>query len=88
METSVGHGPTGADEANLPVRSSVTRGPPDSYATPITVVVVTAKKTIITRQSTRALTVSSKMSRGTSGAMVPQCRNSLDPFLLVLSAVP
>ena len=74
METSVGHGPTGADEAYLPVRASVTRGPADSSATPITVVVVTAKKMIITRQSTRALTVSSGMSRGTSGGngAVPQ----------------
>ena len=87
-ETSVGHGPTDADDAFLPVRANVTRGPADSYATPITVVVVTAKKMIFTRQSTRALTVSSRMSRGTSGAMVPQCQHSLDPFLLVLSAVP
>ena len=44
-------------------------------AAPITVVVVTAKKTVITRQSTGALTVSSGMSRRTSrgnGASVPQ----------------
>ena len=63
----MGHGPTGADEAYLPVRASVTRRPADSCATPITVVVVTAKKMVITRQSKRALTVSSGMSQGTSG---------------------
>ena len=62
-ETSVGHGPTGAVEAYLPVRANVTRGPADSCATPITIVVVTAKKMITTRQSTRALTVTSGMSR-------------------------
>ena len=43
-ETSVGHGPTDADDAFLPVRANVTCGPAASYATPITVVVVTAKK--------------------------------------------
>ena len=32
-ETSVGHGPTGADEAYLPVRANATRGPADSCAT-------------------------------------------------------
>ena len=78
-ETSVEHGPTGVDEAHLPVRASVTRGPADAYATPITDVVVTAKKMVIPRQSTRALTVSSGMSRGTSGgkgASVPQVLGS------------
>ena len=65
-ETSVGHGPTGVDEAYLPVRASVARRPADAYATPTTVVVVTAKKMAITKQSTRALTVSFEMSRGTS----------------------
>ena len=38
-ETSVRHGPTGVDEANLLVRSSVTHRPADAYVTPITVVV-------------------------------------------------
>ena len=78
-EIPVVHGPTGADEAYLPVRASVTRGPAGSYATPITVVVVTAKKMVITRQSTRALTVPSRMSRETSGgndAPVPQQTHS------------
>ena len=56
------------DEAHLPVRASVTRRPADGYATPIMVVVVTAKKMVITKQSTRALTVSSGMSRRTRGA--------------------
>ena len=60
METSVGHGPTGADEAYLPVRANVTRGPADSYVTSKTVVVVTAKKMIITRRSTRAMTFTSQ----------------------------
>ena len=64
---SVGHGPTGADEACLPVSASVTRGPADSCAISMTIVVAAAKKMIITRQSTRALTVSSGMSRGMSG---------------------
>ena len=75
----MGQGHTGVDEAYLPVRASVTRGPADSYATPITVVVVTARKTVITKQSTRTLTVSSGMSRRTSGgdgASVPQADGS------------
>ena len=74
-EQTVGHGPAGADEAYLPVRASVARVPAGSCAIPMTVVVVAAKKMIITRQSTRALTVSSGMSRSTcggNGAPVPQ----------------
>ena len=69
MENMVGHGHTGADEAFLPVRANVTRGPADSNAITKTVVVVTVKRMIITRQSTRDLT---RKSRGTSGAMVLQ----------------
>ena len=46
-ETSVGHGPAGVDEAYLLVRASVTRTPADAYATPIILVVVTAKKMVI-----------------------------------------
>ena len=69
------HGPAGADEAYLPVRASVTRGPNGSCATPITVAVVAAKKMINTWQSMRALTVSTGMSRrmcGGNGASVQQ----------------
>ena len=71
---TVGHGPAGSNEVYLPVRAIVTRRHADTYAAPITVVVVTAKKMVIARQSTRALTVSSGMSRGTSGGngAVPQ----------------
>ena len=46
-EISVGHEPTGVDEAYLPVRASVTRRPADGYATPVTVVVVTATKVAV-----------------------------------------
>ena len=63
----MGHGPIGADEAYLPVRGNVTRGLADSCAKPITVVVVTAKKMVNTKQSTRTLTVSSGMSRRARG---------------------
>ena len=48
---------------NLPVRASGTRGPADGHATQITVVLVTERKMVITKQSTGALTVSSGMSR-------------------------
>ena len=48
-EIPVGHGPTGAVEAYFPARASVTRGPTGSCTTPVTVVVVAAKKKIITR---------------------------------------
>ena len=64
-----------ATPSKSPVRVCVTRGPGGSCATPITAIVVTAKKMIVTKQTTRALTVSSGMSRGTSGgngASVPQ----------------
>ena len=54
MEETVGHRPTGANEAQFPVRANVTRRHADAYAAPITVVVVKATKMIITRQSTRA----------------------------------
>ena len=93
-EKTVGHGPTDAGEANLPVRASVTFTPADACATPskgtflgnlackvagyevlsqtsTTIDVVTAKKMVFTRQSTRALTVTSGMSRGTSGGNGP-----------------
>ena len=72
---TVGHEPTGVDEAHVPERARVTRGPADGYATPVTVNVVTAKKMVLTEQSTRALTVLSGMSRrtrGGNGASVPQ----------------
>ena len=57
------HGLTGVDEAYLLVRASVTRTPADAYAIQITVVVVAAGRMVNTRQSTRALTVSSGMSQ-------------------------
>ena len=66
-EEIVGHEHTDADEAYFSKRTIVTRRPAGAHATQITVVVVTAKKMVITRQSTRALTVSSRMSRGMSG---------------------
>ena len=74
MEETVGHGPASSNEVYLPVRANVTRRHADTCAAPITVVVVTAKKMIIARQSTRTLTVSSGLSRGTSGGngAVPQ----------------
>ena len=50
MEETVAHGPTGANEAYLPVTANVTRRHADTYAAPITAVVVTAKKMVITRQ--------------------------------------
>ena len=80
----VGHGPTSADESYLPFRANVTRRHADSYAAPPTAVVVTAKKSVITKQSTRALTVSSGMSRRTRGGngVPPQIVRSF----LVLSA--
>ena len=70
----MGHGPAGANEAYLPVRANVSRRHADTYAAPITVVDVTAKKMVITRQSTRVLAVSSGMSRRTRGGngAVPQ----------------
>ena len=58
------------DETYLPVRASVTRRPADGYATPV-IVVVTANKMIITKQSARALTVSSERVVA-NGASVPQ----------------
>ena len=81
-ETSVEHGPTGADETYSPVRASVTRGPADSHATPITVVVVTAMKMIVTRQSTRALTVSPRMSPTLQSFHKSESRTTSMNFLL------
>ena len=75
MEETVGHGLTGADETYLPVRANVTDRHADAFAAPVTVVVVTAKKMVNTMQSTRALTVSSGLSRGTLVALVPYHKN-------------
>ena len=66
MEKTVGHGPTGSNEVYLPVRSNVTSRHADTYAASITIIVM-AKQMVIAKQWTRALTVSSGMSRGTSG---------------------
>ena len=41
MEETVEHGPTGANEAKLPVRANVTRRYADACAAPTTAVVVT-----------------------------------------------
>ena len=71
----MGQGPTGVDEAYFPERTIVTRGPAGSCTISITVVVAVANKMKVTRQSTRALTVSSGMSRrkrGGNGASAPQ----------------
>ena len=62
--TSERHTPTGVDEACLHFRASVTRAPADDYATPN----VTAKKMANSRQSTKALTVSSGMSQIMQGS--------------------
>ena len=79
-ETSEGHGPTGADEAYLSVRTIVARGPAGSCAISITTVVAVANKMKVTKQSTRALTVSSGMPRrlrGGNGASAPQAVRSI-----------
>ena len=87
-ETSVRLGLTGVNEAFSSVRANLTRGLADSCAKQITVLVVTTEKMIITTQSTRALTVSSKMYRRTSDTVMPQYHHSMDPSLLRFSAVP
>ena len=78
-EASVGHGPTGADEGYLSERTIVTRGPASSCAISITAIVAVANKMKVTKQSTRALTVSSRMPRrprGCNGASAPQAVRS------------
>ena len=47
-ETSVGHGPTGVDEAYLSERTIVTRGPAGSCVISITAVVAVVKKMTVT----------------------------------------
>ena len=81
-EKTVVNGSSGADETYLPERTMVTRGPAGSCAISITAVVAVANKMKVTRQSTRTLTVSSRMSRkthGGNGASAPQAVRS---FLL------
>ena len=76
----MGHGPTGVDEAYFPERTIVTRGPAGSCTVSITAIVAVTNKIMIPRQSTRALTVSSGMSRttrGGNGASMPQAVTSL-----------
>ena len=79
-EKTVGHGPTGADETYLSVRTIVTRGPAGSCAISITAVVAVAIKMIDTRQSTRALTVSSGMPRRTRGGNGASALQVVGPF--------
>ena len=74
------HGSTGADEAYLPERTIVTRGPAGSCTISVTAVVAVANEMKVTRRSTRALTVSSRMSRrtrGGNGASAPQAVRSV-----------
>ena len=75
-ETTVGHGPTGADEAYLYERTIVTRGLFDINKATVAV----ENKMTVTRQSTRALTVSSRMPRRPrdgNGDSAPQAVRSI-----------
>ena len=81
-EKTVVHGSTGADEVHLPERTIVTRGPAGSCTISITAVVAVANEMKVTRQSTRALTVSSRMSRRTRGGNDASAPQAVRSFLL------